>query len=858
MYNTSKILLCKNIFLGFLLGVSTMIVALFLYSTSNNPEFLIKFFQNFDSNFFIISLFIALFISGYLINKSKQKIKNLSGKLNITESLNRKLEVLVIEYQLILDTTSIITVIDPSGKIKKVNEHFEKFTGYKKDELIGRSLWRLPSSYQKAAVAEDIKNTIDNGEVWIGEIEYYKNSLTFYSKAIFIPLKRDLINNDCLVVQFDLTKEKELIKSLDNSEKEKDFIKSNTSDLICTHDVNGIITNINDAGVSHLGLKDKSVIGQSIQTILNDYKNIKNINSLEKEKTSTKHLKMPIKHFEADEIIYNSYCSPNQLSTYIVAKIKRNYEKENSLNSIENQIEILNQIVNESSDLICLFDSNNNIVFLNKKLRSFFRIKDDLAIKTLSDIIQYSNDFSRLTGHISIENENSTKYSVHECKIQEVETGKTKWFKVQKTIFNNNNLNKCVLIIANDISEIHNTHLELIKSSAVLENSLKTRENFIVNMSHEIRTPLNAIIGFCELLQDSILDKQQSDYLNTIKIAGHNLLGIINDILDLSKLESGNLQLSKDRINIKDTIKNVKKLFEPKILEKQIELNTSIDDDIPDFVLGDEMRLNQILINFVGNAVKFTNHGRVDIVVIKIKNLDPKIINLQFHIKDSGIGIEQDKLDLIFKPYAQANKDFHKLYGGTGLGLSISKSLIEILGGAIELSSQKGVGTNFSFILPLEVAEEHDNSIELKLETILNDCKPLHILLAEDNTTNAKLAIQILKKTAHTVLHVKDGLEVLNELNNNKYDIILMDVQMVCMDGIETAKQIRNSDKTYNKIPIIALTAHSFKGERIICFNAGMDGYLSKPYRSMDLLNCINNTIQNQQKLINKKIGLTE
>ncbi len=846
MHNTGKMLLFRNIILGFLLGVTTMIIPLYLHLNSNHDERILKLFLNIDNTSLSISIIFVLFLLGYVGIKITHKFQILFKKLKVSEDLNRKLKIRANKFQLALDSTAIITVIDQSGKIKQVNEHFERFTGYSRDEIIGRMLWRFPSSFQKAEVLEAIQTTIAKGNVWIGEIEYYKNNFTCYCKAVFIPLKQDPNHNDCMIVQYDITKEKELIRALENKEKELEFIKGNTTDLFCTLDSKGIITNINEAGFSHFGVKNKSIIGNSIQSFISGYKGHVSNNPIKKEITSTAHSKMPLNEYESDDILYNYYSTPDQNITYVLANINSNNNINKSIDAIENQVEILNQIVDESSDLICLYDSNGNIIFLNKKLRSFFKIKDDLACKTISDLMHYSNDFSKLTGQINIVHENSTKFSVHECKILDAETGKTKWFKVQKTLFSNNNKNKCVLIIANDISEIHTTHLELIKSSQELENSLKTRENFIVNMSHEIRTPLNAIIGFSELLQDSALDKQQTDYLNTIKIAGHNLLGIINDILDLSKLESGNIQLSKERINIKEIVSNVKKLFEPKILEKQIELNILIGENIPDYMLGDEMRINQILINFVGNAVKFTNQGKVEILVMKMENYNSKNIDIQFQIKDSGIGIEQDKLDLIFQRYAQANKDFHKLYGGTGLGLSISKSLIEILGGAIELSSQKGVGTTFSFTLPLEIAEVANNAHDMELKPISFDCKPLRILLAEDNTTNAKLAIQILKKTAHSVLHVNDGLEVLNELKRNTYDIILMDVQMGIMDGIETAVKIRNSEQSYNSIPIVALTAHSFKGERSICFNAGMNGYLSKPYRSQDLINCINETIQNK------------
>ena len=502
----------------------------------------------------------------------------------------------------------------------------------------------------------------------------------------------------------------------------------------------------------------------------------------------------------------------------------------------------MTHVVDESANMVCVIDENDNIAYINKKLKQFFNIDTNHLMSTVKDAISGLPEFNALTGNLEKNLPSREKYSVHECKITDRRTGVDHWFKVQKTTFTDNDTKNFISIIATDISMRIVAEEELMSARHAAETSLKMRENFIANMSHEIRTPLNAIIGFSELLRLTVLDSEQADYLNTIKIAGQNLLGIINDILDLSKLESGNIVISKNRMNIHNVLLNVKKLFEPKIREKQIELVIDIAPDIPDALLSDEMRLNQVLINLVGNAIKFTETGKIEIIVTSVVINNNGTMNLQFQVKDSGIGIEKDKLDVIFQRYTQASQDIHKVYGGTGLGLSISKSLIELLGGEIKLSSEKGVGTTFSFSIPFELTTDKEPPTPMKSSGVL-ESPPLKILLAEDNLTNAKLAIHVLKKTNHHVHHVTDGMEVLKELTKRRYDIILMDVQMVHMDGIEAAKIIRSSNQLYKDIPIIALTAHSFQGEKDVCKQAGMNAYLSKPYHPEELISCLNKTM---------------
>ncbi len=845
MKNTGKKLPNKYIIGGLLFAVILFMTPLIIISSESNQLLLsIYILCNLivSALFFIslLTLFYVQFFQSLKFGGKKLETENTGTKIDDNEILRE-----LTQYQHVIDLSTILLVIDTNGIIKKVNGNFISLTGYRREEILGRSILDLPSSFQRDNLFEKIQKNVSKKQGWNGEIEYYLSGQTVYTMAVVVPiLDSEKKSIDYQVIQYNITKEKTLNEALIKSEKEKDIIMSISHTLIFTHNINGIITNINDAAATIFGSTPDQIIGQPLQTILECnqicdeyYASIKNA------KTVTGYLNIINFQQQKKTLHYKSVRDARLGLEHVNVYAIDITEKVKAKNSIDNQMSFMSQIVDESANLICLVDDEKNISFLNKKIKSFFGITESVPINSLNDAISYNRDFLILTGNLHNQSEPNTKYSVHECKITEPASGEIKWFKVQKTLFTDNSKKRFVLIIATDISEKHNAQLELIKARQLVENTLRIRENFIANMSHEIRTPLNAIIGFSELLNDTTVNPQQADYLNTIKVAGQNLLSIINDILDLSKLESGNIQISKTKTDIRNLVATVKKLFEPRVLEKQITMTLVVDDAIPEFLLADEMRLNQVLINLVANAIKFTEKGNVEIKVTKGNADNSCTSHLVFQIKDTGIGIEKDKLDIIFQRYSQANEEIHRLYGGTGLGLSISKSLIELLGGEIKLSSELGIGTTFSFTLPLNFIEDTSSTacpVERNEHDLLT---PLKILLAEDNNTNAKLAIQVLKKTPHHVFHVRDGLEVLEELKKNHYDIILMDVQMVHMDGIEAAKYIRESGELYANIPIIALTAHSFKGERGICDKVGMDAYLSKPYRPQELLNCINNTM---------------
>jgi len=377
---------------------------------------------------------------------------------------------------------------------------------------------------------------------------------------------------------------------------------------------------------------------------------------------------------------------------------------------------------------------------------------------------------------------------------------------------------------------------ELVESRKRAEESAKAKEQFLANMSHEVRTPMNAIIGFTELLKDSKLNDEQKSYLGAIKTSSENLLVIINDILDFSKISSGKLVLEFIAVDIKSLINDLIYSFQVRAKSKNIYLNFEFDDKISSLLLGDPVRLQQILNNLLSNAVKFTESGRVDLCCSLLKD-SKESQTLKIKVSDTGIGIDQDKLDFIFETFSQEDQSVTRKFGGTGLGLAISKQLIELYQGELLVESEKGKGTIFTIILELNKSLPTTSKTVDISENERYSIEGSSILLVDDNEFNQLLVESILSDKNVKITCASNGQEALEMLNSQKFDIILMDIQMPVMDGIEATQKIRNEMKL--DVPIIALTANALKDDKEKYLNAGMDSYISKPFEQQELLRVI-------------------
>ncbi|MES2590563.1 MAG: response regulator [Bacteroidota bacterium] len=408
------------------------------------------------------------------------------------------------------------------------------------------------------------------------------------------------------------------------------------------------------------------------------------------------------------------------------------------------------------------------------------------------------------------------------------------------------------LVEANKIAEqslnkVNKTLDELIKAKKELEESMKVKEQFMANMSHEIRTPMNAIVGFTDLLLKTELSTEQKQYIDAVKTSGKNLLVIINDILDFSKIQSGKFVFEQIKFRLSHVISTISELMLPKATEKNLQLLAEIDPNIPDGLIGDPMRLNQVILNLLGNAIKFTKHGIIKIKVDLLSDTE-ETVKLAFSVNDTGIGIPQNKLSLIFEGFTQASNQTTRKYGGTGLGLTIAKQLVELQGGTISVESEVDHGSTFTFVLEFKKnlsPETNKKQIEETQNTGIQNLEGLKVLLVEDNILNQVLAKKVLSDWKCQIIVAENGLVAIDKLEKNDVDIILMDIQMPEMDGNEATRYIRKKIASpKSDVPIIAMTAHALAGEAEKCINAGMNDYISKPFDTKALYSKIESVLK--------------
>ncbi|MEO6151130.1 MAG: PAS domain S-box protein [Mucilaginibacter sp.] len=381
-----------------------------------------------------------------------------------------------------------------------------------------------------------------------------------------------------------------------------------------------------------------------------------------------------------------------------------------------------------------------------------------------------------------------------------------------------------ITAIGEDVTDQQKATQELISAKEDAERSSRFKSEFLSTMSHEIRTPMNAVIGTTNLLLSEDPKPEQLEYLNTLKFSGENLLAIINDILDYNKIEAGKLELNKAPVNISVQAQKIWRSFQLRAKQKEIELRLVTDDNLPEFVLADKVRLNQILNNLICNAVKFTDKGSVLISIDKVAD-DGANAKIKFTITDTGIGIAPESLGVIFDPFIQETQ-LHN-YGGTGLGLAITKRLVELHQSRIEVTSEMGKGTRFMFTIDFEITAHSDKPVATPADALLKDLTGLNILVVDDNKMNLFIASKYLRKWHAKVDEALNGQIAIDMMELNNYDLIIMDLQMPVMDGFQATGVIR---ETNHSIPIIALTADAMPETHSKAFAAGMNDYLTKPF----------------------------
>nr|WP_315177301.1 response regulator [uncultured Flavobacterium sp.] len=502
------------------------------------------------------------------------------------------------------------------------------------------------------------------------------------------------------------------------------------------------------------------------------------------------------------------------------------------------------ELLNNLDVGIILHDKDNSIIFSNPKASELIGLdKDQMNGKQI---------FNPEWEFIKVDNKPLTQenYPVNEILytkkliknfiigIKKNEKDSIQWLLINGfPVFNN--LGEIVEVVISfiEITELKKFEIELIKARDQAEAANKAKSSFLTNMSHEIRTPLNGIIGFTDLLMKTNLDKNQTEYMNTVHESAIMLIEIINNILDFSKIESGKLELNVEQVNLFDLIHHVIDIFKYQAEINNIDLIVNIDATVPNYVLVDSVRLKQILVNLIGNAMKFTKEGSVALNVTAVFSENENQCHLKFLVKDTGIGIKDENHEKIFQSFIQEDNTITRKFGGTGLGLAITNQLLALMNSKLELNSHFGEGSEFFFTVQLEKSnhkndsKDFDDSVEVGEEIpSIKNLSNKKILVVEDNKINMLLVKTLLKSIlpGSTVLEASDGKKAIKLYKKEKLDLILMDIQMPHKNGYETTAEIKQLKK-YNNIPIIALTAGIMLGEKEKCLESGMDDYVSKP-----------------------------
>jgi PAS domain S-box-containing protein len=500
------------------------------------------------------------------------------------------------------------------------------------------------------------------------------------------------------------------------------------------------------------------------------------------------------------------------------------------------QLHFVEVLLEATPTAIYLKDLNGRYLRFNKAFEKLFGVQREEWIgKSVFDLV--SGDSARMMHEKDQLLFDSGQVQSYEASFTHRSTGETRdglYWKAPLT-----DANGQVTALVGTVLDITNKNLlehELREAKRTAEAANQAKSDFLANMSHEIRTPMNGVIGMTELAMTTPLDSTQREYLTIVKNSAQSLMVILNDILDFSKIEAGKLNIETIDFGLPEVIHNSLKALTPRAHNKGLALVENLQADLPALVQGDPVRIRQVLTNLCDNAIKFTAQGSVTLAVALLR-LEANVAEIQFSVMDTGIGIPAEKQQRVFEAFSQADSSTTRKFGGTGLGLTICARLVELMGGRIWVESVPGQGSTFHFTVRMQIVRPAVQPLieRQPTEVAKQASRSLQVLLVEDHPINQILATTLLKKWGHSVVLAKNGQEALDMFPNQVWDVVLMDMQMPVMGGLQATRLIRSKEPVGSHTPIIAMTANAMEADRQACLDAGMDDHLAKPFNPADL-----------------------
>lgn len=779
------------------------------------------------------------------------------GEENLKKSIK---EIQDLKYA--LDHSAMVLTINKNAKIISANANFCKLSQYKEEELIGRSFRMTDSNYHSKWFLKQLWKTVEQGNVWKGELRNRAKDNTYYwvdtaivpfidesgSVAQYVVIQRDITKKKSLEEELERNNEAEFAKlyqqqklhiaEIEERSAELDRFFNLSIDMIAVVTTTGDVKRINPAFSKALGYTEEELYSKPMLSLIHpqDLKDTRTqftrlmegddiMNFVNRCKTKN------------DEYRWMSWRIVLDREKQVIYSITRDITEEKIATK---KIEDLTYTLNQTA-IVMIVGKEEKILSVNDKFCEISGYSREDVIgqhHEMLDSFHHSKEFW-IALRETIE---SGKIWQGEIK-ERAKDGSYYWTYTSSVPFlDDDGIPFQYIVIQADITDRKLLEEELRQAKEEAVKNTKIKEDFLANMSHEIRTPMSGVLGFSRLLLQTSMDATQRSYAQSIYSSAENLLVVVNDILDVSKIESGKLQLDEIEFDLKKRIEDSLNILRVAIQNKKLELIIVVDPEVPTYIFGAADRLSQILINLIGNAVKFTKKGSIH---LRVQN---KGTFLLFEVRDTGIGISKDHLDDIFESFTQAESYTTREYGGTGLGLSICKKLVQLMGGEIGVESELGKGSMFYFTLPLKnTATMHPIEVcEGDSFVLMPSVNTLKVLLVEDNLVNQELALIYLNILNCDCDLANNGEEAILKLSKQSYDLILMDIQMPKMDGIAATLEIR---KTNQVTPIIAMSAHALSKEKEKCMKIGMNDYIAKPFKIEELQEIIAMYTQREIKI---------